>query len=88
MRDNWRGPCFRLACVLRMAFFLGISARQSCAGPRCDGSKQLVDFRALRGSLTAQIMRTYLQKTGKIGRPGSMLIRRRPWSFGRRPDRD
>ncbi|MGC1849487.1 MAG: DUF2939 domain-containing protein [Pseudolabrys sp.] len=35
--------------------------------------KELVDFRALRGSLTAQIVRTYLRMTGKIGRSGSML---------------
>jgi len=35
--------------------------------------KELVDFRALRGSLTAQIVRTYLRMTGKIGRSGSTL---------------
>jgi Protein of unknown function (DUF2939) len=35
--------------------------------------KELVDFRALRGSLTTQIVRTYLRMTGKIGRSGSML---------------
>ena len=35
--------------------------------------KELVDFRALRGSLTAQIVRTYLRMTGKIGRSGSMV---------------
>jgi len=35
--------------------------------------KELVDFRALRGSLTAQIVRTYLRMTGKVGRSGSML---------------
>jgi Protein of unknown function (DUF2939) len=34
---------------------------------------ELVDFRALRGSLTAQIVRTYLRMTGKVGRSGSML---------------
>ena len=33
----------------------------------------LVDFPALRGSLTAQIVRTYLRMTGKAGRPGSIL---------------
>ena len=51
--------------------------------------KELVDFRALRGSLTAQIVRTYLRMTGKVGRSGSMLeqFARRSWSFGRRPDR-
>src|SRR5260370_5524704 len=32
-----------------------------------------VDFRALRTSLTAQIVRTYLRITGKAGRPGSLL---------------
>src|SRR5262249_23763889 len=35
--------------------------------------KELVDFRALRGSLTTQILRTYLRMTGKIRRSGSML---------------
>jgi Protein of unknown function (DUF2939) len=35
--------------------------------------KELVDFRALRGSLTTQIVRTYLRMTGKLGRSGSML---------------
>jgi hypothetical protein len=35
--------------------------------------KELVDFRALRGSLTTQIVRTYLRMTGKIGRSGSMV---------------
>ena len=34
---------------------------------------ELVDFPALRGSLTAQIVRTYLRMTGKAGRPGSIL---------------
>src|SRR5713101_2865443 len=32
-----------------------------------------VDFPALRASLTAQIVRTYLRITGKAGRPGSLL---------------
>src|SRR5260370_17317662 len=32
-----------------------------------------VDFLALRASLTAQIVRTYLRITGKAGRPGSLL---------------
>jgi hypothetical protein len=32
-----------------------------------------VDFPALRGSLTAQIARTYLRMTGKAGRPGSFV---------------
>jgi hypothetical protein len=31
-----------------------------------------VDFAALRGSLTAQLVRTYLRITGKAGRPGSI----------------
>jgi hypothetical protein len=35
--------------------------------------KELVDFRALRGSLTMQVMRAYLRMTGKLGRSGSML---------------
>ena len=34
---------------------------------------ELVDFPALRRSLTAQIVRTYLRLTGKAGRPGSIL---------------
>ena len=34
---------------------------------------ELVDFPALRRSLTAQIVRTYLRMTGKTGRPGSIL---------------
>jgi hypothetical protein len=34
-----------------------------------------VDFRALRGSLAAQIVRTYLRMTGKGGRPESILER-------------
>jgi Protein of unknown function (DUF2939) len=34
---------------------------------------ELVDFPALRRSLTAQIVRTYLRLTGKAGRPGSVL---------------
>ncbi len=36
---------------------------------------ELVDFPALRGSLSAQIVRTYLRMTGKAGRPGSILER-------------
>jgi hypothetical protein len=32
-----------------------------------------VDFPALRASLAAQIVRTYLRITGKAGRPGSLL---------------
>lgn len=35
--------------------------------------KELVDFRALRGSLTMQVIRAYLRMTGKLGRSGSML---------------
>src|SRR5262245_53836056 len=35
--------------------------------------KELVDFRALRGSLTTQVVRAYLRMTGKVGRSGSML---------------
>jgi hypothetical protein len=35
--------------------------------------KELVDFRALRGSLTMQVMRAYLRMTGKLGRSGSIL---------------
>lgn len=34
---------------------------------------ELVNFPALRGSLTRQIARTYLRITGKIGQPGSIL---------------
>jgi Protein of unknown function (DUF2939) len=34
---------------------------------------ELVDFPALRRSLTVQIVRTYLRLTGKAGRPGSVL---------------
>jgi hypothetical protein len=34
---------------------------------------ELVDYPALRKSLTAQIVRTYLRITGKAGRPGSIL---------------
>ena len=34
---------------------------------------ELVDFPALRRSLTIQIVRTYLRLTGKAGRPGSIL---------------
>ena len=34
---------------------------------------ELVDYPALRKSLTAQIMRAYLRITGKAGPPGSML---------------
>jgi Protein of unknown function (DUF2939) len=35
--------------------------------------KKQVDFRALRASLTSQIVATHLRLTGKTGRPGSLL---------------
>jgi hypothetical protein len=35
--------------------------------------KEQVDFRALRASLTTQIVAAYLRLTGKTGRPGSLL---------------
>jgi Protein of unknown function (DUF2939) len=45
----------------------GVEARDVAA------VNELVDFPALRKSLTAQIVRTYLRMTGKIGRSGSMV---------------
>jgi hypothetical protein len=36
-------------------------------------ANELVDYPAIRKSITAQIVRTYLRITGKTGRPGSML---------------
>ena len=54
-------------------FFSVYQLAKAVQGRDVTAVKELVDFRALRGSLTAQIVRTYLRMTGKIGRSGSML---------------
>ena len=61
-----------LACLLRMAFFAVYRLASAVQVRDVAAVKELVDFRALRGSLTAQIVRTYLRMTGKVGRSGSM----------------
>jgi Protein of unknown function (DUF2939) len=67
---NRHRPSGPLVGLCRMAFLHRVSA---CQARDVAAVNELIDFPALRRSLTAQIMRTYLRMTGKTGRPGSIL---------------
>jgi hypothetical protein len=70
---NRHKPFDPVAGLCLMAFLHLVSTCRAVQARNAAAVSELVDFPALRRSLTVQIVRTYPRLTGKAGRPGSII---------------